>query len=476
MTAIPSHIITEISTIVGSDSITTRIEDLHCYSYDGTAKPHLPDVVVFPQSTQQISEIMRLASRHRIPVIPRGAGTGMTGGIVPLHGGIVLTTTKLNTVIEIDRDNQIGIVEPGVITAEFQRAARHQGLFYPVDPASFKYCSIGGNAAECAGGPSAVKYGVTKDYIIGLEVVLASGEVIHAGARTEKSVTGYDLTRLFIGSEGTLGIITRLIVRLLPIPPHKETFLLTSHSLRRTTEMVSEILNNHIKPCTLEYMDKTAIAAVAEFMETPPAESVKALLIVEIDGEKSVVAEQAEKLRRLIEGQEEFQLRQAATQDEIEDIWQARRAISPSVLKLRPNKISEDVAVPRSRIPELVEFTEQLAEELELIILTFGHAGDGNIHVNIMLDRAIPGEAEKGAQAKDRLFKHAITLGGTLSGEHGIGFSKAPYMGYELDEATLNLMKRIKKLFDPNNILNPGKIFPDDNMRDSSPRNQLKNV
>jgi glycolate oxidase len=403
---------------------------------------------------------MKLASTHRIPIVPRGAGTGMTGGVVPVEGGIVMAMTKLDTIVEIDTDNQIGIVEPGVITAEFQNAVRKKGLFYPVDPASMKYCSIGGNAAECAGGPSAVKYGVTKDYIIGLEVVLANGDIITTGARTEKSVTGYDLTRLFIGSEGTLGIITRLIVRLLPVPSCKQTFLLTSTSLRHTTEMVSEILNHNIKPCTLEYMDKTAIGVVSSFMQTPPSEAVEALLIVEIDGERKHVEDQAAKFVSLVSDRSEFTLRKAATQDEVEQIWQARRAISPSALKLRPHKIGEDVAVPRSRIPELVEFTEALSKELGLMILTFGHAGDGNIHVNIMLDRANPSEVKKGEEAKERLFRQAISLGGTLSGEHGIGLSKKSFMRYELNEATLELMKRIKTLFDPHNILNPGKIFP----------------
>ena len=384
----------------------------------------------------------------------------MTGGIVPLEGGIVMPMTKLDAIVEIDTDNQIGIVEPGVITAEFQRAVRKKGLFYPVDPASLKYCSIGGNAAECAGGPSAVKYGVTKDYIMGLEVVLANGDIITTGARTEKSVTGYDLTRLFVGSEGTLGIITKLIVRLLPTPAYKETFLLTSTSLRRTTEMVSEILNHSIKPCTLEYMDKTAIGVVSGFLDNPPPDTTQALLIVEIDGQKSVVSEQAEMFKSLVGSQKEFTLRQASNQQEVEQIWQARRAISPSVHKLRPNKIGEDVAVPRSRIPELVEFIENLSTELNIIILTFGHAGDGNIHVNIMFDRSVAEDVERAEKAKDQLFRQTISLGGTLSGEHGIGLSKKPFMRYELNEATLGLMKRIKSLFDPNNILNPGKIFP----------------
>lgn len=460
MTAIPSKIISQITSIVGSDNCTTRPEDLHCYSYDGTAKPHLPDAVVFCKNSAQVSEIMKLADTYAIPVVPRGAGTGMTGGIVPLRGGIVLPMTKMNRIVELDTKNQIAIVEPGVITGDLQQEVKKHGLFYPPDPASLKYCSIGGNAAECAGGPSAVKYGVTKDYIIGLEVVLASGEVVSTGARTEKSVSGYDLTRIFIGSEGTLGIITKLILRLLPLPPYKETFLLSSTSLQRTTEMVAEILNAHIKPCTLEYMDKTAINVVSGFMAYPPKEDTEALLIVEIDGEKPVVKEQVKRLLALLEKQPEFTIRQATNETEIAEIWQARRAISPSVLKLRPNKISEDVAVPRSRIPELVAFTEKLAEDLGLLILTFGHAGDGNIHVNIMLDRSNPAEAEHGELAKARLFDKTIALGGTLSGEHGIGFSKAGFMPIEFDEATLSLMKRIKHLFDPKDILNPGKIFP----------------
>lgn len=460
MSAIPTHVLTEISALVGSDQITTRHEDLHCYSYDGTAAPHLPEAVVLPETTEQVSAIMQLASRYAFPVTPRGAGSGMTGGVVPLQGGLVMAMTRMNRIIEVDAANQIAIVEPGVVTGDLQRTVKRHGLFYPPDPASLKYCTIGGNAAECAGGPSAVKYGVTKDYIIGLEVVLPSGEIITTGARTEKSVTGYDLTRLFIGSEGTLGIITRLTLRLLPLPPHKETFLLTSTSLQRTTEMVSEILNAHIKPCTLEYLDRTAIGAVSEFLTTPPPTGTEALLIVEIDGERPVVEEQARRLQRLLAEQPEFFVRQASNDREVEEIWQARRAISPSVLKLRPNKISEDVAVPRSRIPELVSFTEQLARELGLLILTFGHAGDGNIHVNIMLDRANPEEAERGQQAKARLFRKALDLGGTLSGEHGIGFSKAPYLGEELNQATIALMKRIKDLFDPKHILNPGKIFP----------------
>ena len=456
-----SIIIKKITDIVGSAFCTTRREDLHCYSFDGAGKIFLPEVVAFPDSTAQISAIMRLASEYGFPVVPRGAGTGMTGGAVPVSGGLVMALSRMNRIVEIDAENQIAIVEPGVITGDLQRAVRQHGLFYPPDPASLKFCTIGGNAAECAGGPSAVKYGVTKDFVIGLEVVLASGEVLTAGTRTEKGVTGYDLTRLFIGSEGTLGIITRLTLRLLPLPEHKETFLITSTSLARATALVAKILNGNIRPCTLEYMDRTAIRVVAGMLSAPPPPTTEALLLLEIDGDRETVDRQAARLKAFIADEPDCLCRQAADQTEVNELWQARRSISPATFNLSPHKISEDVAVPRTRIPELVSFTEALSRELALTILTFGHAGDGNIHVNIMLDKDKPDELARGEKARDRLFRHAIALGGTLSGEHGIGLSKAAFLPLELDETTIKVMKGLKHLFDPQNILNPGKIFPE---------------
>jgi len=454
------ELVSRLQAIVGSDHCTTRPEDLHCYSYDGRTTGPLPEAVVFPDSTDEVSRIMRLATEHRIPVVPRGAGTGMTGGSLAVHGGIVLALSRMNRILEIDVENQIVIAEPGVITADLQRAVAKHGLFYPPDPASLKFCTLGGNAGECAGGPSAVKYGVTKDFIIGLEVVLPSGEVITTGTRTEKGVTGYDLTRLFVGCEGTLGIITRLICRLRPLPERKQTFLLASASLGATTALVATILNSNILPCTLEYMDRTAIRVVSGFMTEPPAEGTEALLLVELDGTAAEVAEQSERLAALLARHPEFTVRRAASPEEVAALWQARRSISPATFNLKPHKISEDVAVPRSRIPELVAFCEQLAEELELVILTFGHAGDGNIHVNIMLDRNDPAQAQAGEEAKRRLFAFTISIGGTLSGEHGIGTSKAAFLPLELNPATIRAMKSIKQLFDPLNIMNPGKIFP----------------
>ena len=454
------HIIKKIADIVGRENCTTRLEDLHCYSYDGTRKSFLPEVVAFPDSTAQIAALMRLASAHVFPVVARGAGSGMTGGSLPVEGGLVLALSRLNRILEIDRDNQIAIVEPGVITGDFQQEVKKDGLFYPPDPASLKFCTMGGNAAECAGGPSAVKYGVTKDFIIGLEVVLASGEILTTGTRTEKGVVGYDLTRLFIGSEGTLGIITKIITRLIPLPEHTETFLISSSSLSQATGLVAEILNHNIHPCTLEYMDRTALSLVAKLLPEPPEPDIEAMLLLEIDGSKSAVQEQTERLNQLLARTPHCTLRQAATETERGELWQARRSISPATFQLSPHKISEDVVVPRSRIPELVNFCEILARELDLTILTFGHAGDGNIHVNIMLDLDQEEQRCKGEIARERLFRQVIHLKGTLSGEHGIGITKSSFLPLELDDTTLSIMKKLKRLFDPQGILNPGKIFP----------------
>lgn len=430
----------------------------------------MPEAVVFPDTTEQISAIMKLASHYRFPVVPRGAGTGMTGGAIPVKGGVVMALSRMNRIVEIDTANQIAIVEPGVITAHLQREVKKVGLFYPPDPASLKFCTIGGNAGECAGGPSAVKYGVTKDFIMGLEVVLPSGEIITTGTRTEKGVTGYDLTRLFVGSEGTLGIITRLTCRLLALPEDKETYLISSSSLSAITGLVARILNNDITPCTLEYMDRTAIRVVSGFMTDPPPAGTEAILLLELDGTKKEIEQLRDKLQHMLAKEPEFEVRRAASSDEVTQLWQARRSISPATFNLKPHKISEDVAVPRSRIPELVAYCEQLSKEFSLTILTFGHAGDGNIHVNIMLDKNDPAQLAAGEQAKERLFQFTISIDGTLSGEHGIGITKSKFLPLELNPATITVMKQIKTLFDPLNIMNPGKIFPEDDSISSEKR------
>jgi len=453
----------KLQAIVGEKYLATAREDLMCYSYDGTGMEYMPSAVAFPASAAEICSIMELASRDLFPVIPRGAGTGMTGGSLPVAGGLVLVMSRLNKTIEIDAENQVAIVEPGVITGQFQAAVKKVGLFYPPDPASRDFCTMGGNVAECSGGPSAVKYGVTRDYVLGLEVVLPDGRLMHTGVRTAKGVVGYDLTRLFIGSEGTLGIITKIVVRLLALPTHKKTYLVLCDSLLQAAVLVSEILKSGILPRTLEYMDQTALNVVREYLPLDMPQSTRALLLIEVDGDEKSTDEQGEKLLKLLADRQTYpgilEVRQAHNTEEVEDLWKARRSISPATFKLRPHKISEDVVVPKTKIPQLVDFTEKLSRELDIVILTFGHAGDGNIHVNIMVDKDNPEENRKGQTAKRRLFEHVISLSGTLSGEHGVGITKAPYLSLELDEASLALMQKIKMVFDPNNILNPGKIF-----------------
>ncbi|MGW8160765.1 MAG: FAD-binding oxidoreductase [Desulfobulbales bacterium] len=460
------RIIKKLRAIVGASHLSTAREDLLCYSYDGTGLEYMPAVVVFPGSVAEICSIMQLANQEHLPVVPRGAGTGMTGGALPVAGGIVLVMSRLNRILEIDAGNQVAVVEPGVITGEFQSAVQKRGLFYPPDPASRDFCTIGGNVAECSGGPSAVKYGVTRDYVLGLEVVVPDGSLMHTGVRTAKGVVGYDLTRLFTGSEGTLGIITKIVVRLLALPTHKKTYLVLADSLAQASVLVSEILVTGILPSTLEYMDQTALHVVQDFFPFALPPGCKALLLIEVDGTEKSTEEQGEKLMQLLADRRSYpgilEVRQASNAQEVEELWKARRSISPATFRLRPHKISEDVVVPRTKIPQLVDFAEMLSQELDIVILTFGHAGDGNIHVNIMVDRNDPQEYSKGQTAQKRLFEHVVSLSGTLSGEHGIGITKAPYLSLELDETSITLMQRIKNVFDPHNILNPGKIFAAD--------------
>ncbi|MBU0966533.1 MAG: FAD-binding protein [Proteobacteria bacterium] len=454
------EIINKLKDIVGKEQLTTAPEELLCYSYDGTGREYPPEAVAFPANTKEISAIMQLAHATPFPVVPRGAGSGMTGGALPIAGGVVIALTRLNRILEIDEANQVAVVEPGVITGDLRKTLKKRGLYYPPDPASLKFCTMGGNVAECAGGPSAVKYGVTRDYVLGLEVVLPDGRIIQTGARTAKGVVGYDLTRLFIGSEGTLGIITKITVRLIPHPSAKKTYLILCQSIMQAASLVAEILARH-RPCTLEYMDRTAIRIVRDKLPFSLPKNTEALLLLEVDGDAPSVAIQAAALQEFLATKGDLlSVMQAEKDDEIDALWTARRSVSPAAFTLKPHKISEDVVVPRSRIPDLAFFVESLATEHGLTIFTFGHAGDGNIHVNIMLDKNDAREVARAEIATKALFEKVIKLGGTLSGEHGIGITKAAYLPLELDAASLEVMRGIKKYFDPNNILNPGKIFP----------------
>jgi len=450
----------KLKDIVGKDYCTNVKEDLLCYSYDATGQIFLPEAAVFPENTMQISMIMQLANQDHFIVVPRGAGTGMTGGSLAVKGGVIIVMSRFNKIIEIDKQNLIAHVEPGVVTGLLHNAVEKEKLFYPPDPASSKFSTLGGNLAECAGGPRAVKYGVTRDYVLGLEVVLPTGEIIKTGGKTAKGVVGYDLTRLFVGSEGTLGIITKIILRLVPLPEVKKTMTAVFTQMETAAETVSDIIRCCIIPRTIEFMDKASIKCAASYVDIGLPVDAQAMLLMEIDGCKTEVDNKIDQLTDLCIQKGATHIKTAATEKEAARLWKARKAISPSLFQFGPDKINEDIVVPRNKIPHIVKKINELREETGLTMVSFGHAGDGNIHFNIMLDKKNEKQLKKAKGAVNSLFDYTIALGGTISGEHGVGITKAPYISKEIGQVELLLMKKIKKLFDPNEILNPGKIFP----------------
>lgn len=455
------QVVFELKGIVGAENVSTALTDKITHSYDATQERHLPDVVVYAGTTAEVSRVVMLANRHRIPVLPRGAGSGFTGGTLPVKGGIVLVLTHMDRILEIDTDNLIAEVEPGVVTAELQRQVERRGLFYPPDPASREFCTLGGNVAECAGGPRCVKYGVTRDYIMGLEVVTPEGDIIRTGGRALKNVVGYDLTRLFVGSEGTLGIVTKILLRLLPRPEAKKTMLVQFETIEGAAQSVAAIIGAKIIPTTLEFLDAATIGCIRGGSGIPLEADCSAVLIIEVDGDAVTLDGQVEKILAVIRPLGILQTRIAATPQESEAIWQVRRMVSPSLRKVAPDKFNEDVVVPRSRVPDMIHALERLSAEYGVAIVNFGHAGDGNIHVNIMTDLRVDGMAGKVERLLEEIFRTVVELKGSISGEHGIGTSKARFLHTELDLQTISYMRRIKAALDPNNILNPGKIFTD---------------
>lgn len=439
--------------------ISTAKEDLLCYGFDASGLEVSPSAVAWPQSTDDVVKILTFAHSNDVPVIPRGAGSGMTGGSVPSKGALVLSLEKMNRILEIDKDNMSVLVEPGVINGRLQRELQRHKLFYPPDPASMNFCTIGGNVAENAGGPRAVKYGVTKDYVMGVEAVLPDGRVINTGVKTAKGVVGYDLTRLIVGSEGTLAVVTKVRLRVLPLPEDVITLLALFNDEVRAGEAVKHILAQGIIPRTLEFLDRETIHAIENYRPTGIPKDIEALLIIELDGHPQSITKEAEKVSgaiRKLQGEVTMAEDEAAR----EKIWNARRAISPALYHLKPTKINEDIVVPRSSIPEMLNILRRLSGETGITMVNFGHAGDGNIHVNIMVDKSNKEEYEKGLKLVKEIFRATLELGGTISGEHGVGLTKAAYINMEIPPAELDLMKKIKSVFDPKNILNPGKIFP----------------
>lgn len=451
-----------LAELVGESQVVTAPEELLSYTYDGSGRQGLPTAVVFPLSSAQIAAVLRLAVQTRTPVIPRGAGTGMCGGSLAVRGGIILALSRLNRIKSIDQANQLAVVQPGVITAQLQARVAECGLYYPPDPTSRAFCTIGGNVACGAGGPAAVKYGVTRDYVLGLKAVLAGGAIVRTGVKTAKGVVGYDLTRLLVGSEGTLAVISEITLRLIPLPAGKATFLLLCRDLQQATALVGVILAG-LTPCALEYLDHTALQLVKDRLPPDlPIQADSALLLLEFDGDAQSLRAQSRRLTELVATTATWpHLRAATNKAEAASFWAARKGLSPAAFNLRPHKISEDVVVPRNRIPALVAGVAELAATSGLPIFTFGHAGDGNIHVNIMLNRDDPAEVRRSEAARTALYRRVLELGGTLSGEHGVGISKAEAIVAELGRDNLELMRQIKLVFDPTGILNPGKIFAD---------------
>ncbi len=441
--------------------VSTDKEELFCYGFDASSTEGAPSAVVRPLNIKEISEVAAFAFENNTPIVPRGAGTGMTGGAVPLKDSIVISLEGMNRIIEIDEKNMVATVEPGVINSHLQEKVEEKGLFYPPDPASMNFCTLGGNVAENAGGPRAIKYGVTKDYVLGLEAVLPDGRVLITGGKTYKGVVGYDLTRLLVGSEGTLGIITKIFLKILPMPEETITLLCTFSKLENAAQTVSKVTSSSIIPRTLEFMDHESILAVENYKPFGLPLNTEALLLIEVDGSHTVASEETEKIASICTS---FHGK-ISIADNIfsrQRLWEARRAVSPALYHIKPTKINEDIVVPRGRIPEMLQALREIGKKYNLIIANFGHAGDGNIHVNIMTDKNNTEEYQKAKEALHDIFETTLTLNGTISGEHGVGLTKKQYVGMELSETSIELMKSIKNIFDPKGILNPGKMFPGD--------------
>jgi len=456
------NIITQFQRIIGKDGVLSTVEDLAVYGYDGTFEDHRPDVVALPRTTEQVSQVVQLAAAERIPIVTRGMGSGLAAASVPFQGGISLAMTRMNRILEIDPINVTAHVEAGVVTADLQAAVEKINLFYPPDPSSNRHSTIGGNIACNAGGPRCLKYGMTGDYVLGLTVVLADGRILHTGSKCIKDVTGYDLNALFTGSEGTLGVITEALLRLTARPKFAHTMLAEFPSLENASRTVNDILQAGIVPAALELMDTTAIICVEEAMHLGLPLDVEAILLIDTDGsDEAALLREVEILAGICRECGARQVRVAQDEAERALLWRGRKSVSPALARKAPNKLGEDITVPRSAIPEAVRRLREISVREGQPIVIYGHAGDGNLHPAILFDKRSPDQWAKVEKMAAEVFAVALDLGGTLSGEHGIGALKRPYMQQALGSLSIEIQKRIKAALDPLNILNPGKVFPD---------------
>lgn len=450
----------QLEKLLGKSRVSIEAATLKEHAGDKWFAAHPPEVVVFAESTSDVSKLLKFANRRGIPVTPRGAGYGYVGGCVPLRGGIALSLARMNRIKEINFADAVAVVEPGVITATLQAAARKQRLFYPPDPASMKDCSLGGNIATNAGGPRCLKYGVTRQYVLGLEVVLANGDVLRTGGRTHKNKTGFDLIGMFVGSEGLLGVVTEATLRLLPLPPARATLSASFRTFRQAAKAVQEIFAAGFLPSALEIADAFTLAAAGEFLGTYLAPKGSAHLLVDLDGQPESVTSEVHSLAKLLEKLKPIGARTALGEADCEELWNLRRAFSMSLKATGLTKLNEDIAVPRGKLTDLAEFAEKLRKKYGYPIACFGHAGDGNIHVNIMAanyheDRAV---YKKVGLALDELFQQVLAWGGVITGEHGIGIAKQRWWPDATTKVSRNVHATLKSALDPNGILNPGKF------------------
>ncbi|MFD0958466.1 FAD-binding oxidoreductase [Paenibacillus chungangensis] len=455
-----ADVINKLRAIVGEKWFRNDQEALVAHSYDGTPMlQSLPEGVVYPSSTEDVSAIMKVLSEAHIPLVSRGSGSNLCGGTVPVQGGIVMVMHRMNRILEVDEENLTATVQPGLITAEFIHHIESRGLFYPPDPSSMKISTIGGNIAECSGGLRGLKYGTTKDYVIGLEAVLADGRIIRTGGKLMKDVAGYDLTKLLIGSEGTLAVITEATLKLIPPPKTKKTMLAMYRDLYGAARTVSRIIESHIIPATLEFMDNPTIRVVDDFAGLGLPLDMEAILLIEQDGDPETVERDIARISEICASESADRIEVAATREEAEKLLTARRSAFTALARLRPTTILEDATVPRSRIADMVLRINEIANKHRVTIATFGHAGDGNLHPTATTDARDAEEIHRVEAAFEEIFEAAIALGGTITGEHGVGMVKAPYLEWKVGEPGIAMMKGIKAAFDPHHLLNPGKIF-----------------
>jgi len=454
---VPDRVKKALKEILGEHKVLDDEMDRLLYSYDATRIKMLPDVVVIPENKEEVQKIVKICYEEGIPVTPRGAGSGYTGGALPVKGGVIVSFEKMDKIIEIDEDNAVAKVQPGVITYRLQQAVEKRGLFYPPDPASYKFCTLGGNVAENAGGPRCVKYGVTREYVMELETVIHTGEFIHTGRPTLKDVAGYDITRLLIGSEGTLGLFTEITLKLIPKPIAAKTVKAVFQDIASVGKTVKDIFKAGISPSALEFMDKLAINAVEDFGHFGLPRDAEVLLLIEVDGHPIALEDEIKEVASICE-KNGAKVEIAQTPKDAEKLWEARRALSPAVSKLGRVKINEDIVFPRSYLPEALPKLREIGRKYNLKMVNFGHIGDGNVHANFMISGLDEDELKRTEKAVEEVFNLAISYGGSITGEHGVGITKAAFMKKQFRPEEMDIMKGIKKVFDPENLINPGKM------------------